>query len=55
MSKKINLREALNQLDKETDFQYSLSTMYESANLSDDNKKAIAEMLFNKKDVKCSI
>ena len=49
MGNKINIRESLLNLDKNTDFKYNLTTLYES--LSDyETKKGVAHKLSHKKD-----
>lgn len=47
---KVNIREALNQIDKDTDCKYDLVTLYEACNLTEDDKKDIAKMVADKED-----
>ena len=50
--KSINIRESLNNIDKDTFCEYDLYNLYESFNYSDEQKKHIVEMLY--KDAKPS-
>lgn len=47
---KVNIREALNQMDKDTDCKYDLVTLYESCNLTEEDKKDIAKSIADKED-----
>lgn len=47
---KVNIREDLNQMDKDTDCQYDLVTLYEACNFTDEDKKDIAKMIADKDD-----
>lgn len=47
---KVNIREALNQIDKDTDCKYDLVTLYEACNLTEEDKKDIAKMIADKED-----
>ena len=42
---KVNIREALNQMDKDTNCKYDLVTLYEGYNFNDEEKKEIAKMI----------
>ena len=44
----INIRESLLNIDKDTDNEYDLCTLYESLQLSDDEKRDVAKMLTSK-------
>ena len=50
--RKINIRESLNQLDKETFAQYDLSHLYECCNLKDDEKCQLVKYIANHDDPK---
>ena len=47
---KVNIREALNQMDKDTNCKYDLVTLYEGYNFNDEEKKEIAKMISDNKD-----
>lgn len=47
---KINIRESLRRMDEDTFCKYDLLTMYDSCPLTDDNKKEIAKLLYDKED-----
>lgn len=47
---KVNIREALNQMDKDTDCKYDLVTLYESCLLTEEDKKDIAKSIADKED-----
>lgn len=47
---KVNIREALNQIDKDTDCKYDLVTLYEGHNFNDEQKKEIAKMISDNED-----
>jgi len=49
---RINIREALNNLDKDTCNEYGLLGLYESCNLSDDSKKAIVKLISENKSAR---
>lgn len=46
---KVNIREALNQMDKDTNCKYDLVTLYEGYNFNDEEKKEIAKMISDDK------
>lgn len=47
---KVNIREALNQMDKDTNCKYDLVTLYEGYNFNDEEKKEIAKMISDNED-----
>ena len=47
----LNLREALNKLDIETDNYYDLLNLYESCNLNEAEKRKLGKLLYDKEDV----
>jgi len=47
---KVNIREALNQIDKDTNCKYDLVTLYEGYNFNDEEKKEIAKMISDNED-----
>ena len=46
----INIRESLRELDNDTCCKYNLLTMYNSCNLSDDDKRKLVKLLYDKED-----
>lgn len=46
----INIRESLRELDNDTCCKYNLLTMYDSCNLSDDDKGKLVKLLYDKED-----
>lgn len=46
MNTKINIRESLNRYDLRTDNKYDLRNLYDSCNMNDKEKRAIAEMIY---------